>query len=95
MGFDSGNRNEAVGTLLRLKIAGEGSDDWEPGTRVGELGHRGSEVGGKELGGYGSGEVLEDEIGWVLGSGEMLEDEMGPRNTRNRKEGEERRRIKK
>ena len=25
----SGNRDEAVETLLRLKMAGEGSDDWE------------------------------------------------------------------
>ena len=29
MGFESGNRDEAVETLLRLKMAGEGSDDWE------------------------------------------------------------------
>ena len=53
-----------MGTLLRLKIAGEGSDDWGPGTRVGELGHRGNKVGesGKEQVWFG--EMLEAEVGW-------------------------------
>ena len=66
-------------TLLRLKMAGEGSDDWEQlsGVQPAGLGKR-------------EGKLLEAKTRRILGSGDILEEEIGPHTPKEEREEKER-----